>query len=402
MKKEELLVHYWQLPKEIFVSLNFGFHNKLCKTIQTKIKDNNKNCFYKILDCPKWHAQRIFTQFNRMTITELEKLRKFAGIDKEEVEQNIETIGCHEDGTIIQNPILPFKIKDLTYVASHLMFDGSYRDKRGCYFYAYEPSLVEYHRERLSKFGEVPINFIEGENQLYFSYTIGFIAKKALEIETFKSTKTYLSNKLKKLAKENKNIADEIVKALIIDEGIVEDKIEAELANERLIKSLYDVLNNHYNLTKITSRTRDIDFKLKPEWKYTCSVWNLGFSASSFQDLYNSIFPLPIKYKNENLEFLFKRQTRGFNQRKVGETRKLIVKSLLGSPKTIDELAKELLVKQTTIRAHLKGHQNIKNPLISLRIVDKIGEKILRRGGYAKAGIYGITNMEKAEEFIKE
>lgn len=395
---EYLLVHYWQLPEDIFINLKSDFHNKLCETIQIKQK-NKKNCFYKILDCPKWHAQRLFTQFTRLTIKELEKLRKFADVTKDETEKNIADIGCHEDGTIIKNLKLPFQMKDLFYVASHLMFDGSYRNKKGCYFYAYESSLVEYHKKRLNAFGDVPINLIEGENQLYFSYTIGYIVSKILEIETFKSTKCFLSGKMKELAKENKELVDEIVKAMIVDEGDVEDKIEAELANQRFVNDLYEIINPYYKLTKITTRTRNIDFKIKPEWNYNSTVWKIGFSAASFQDLYKSIF-LPIDYKQENLEFLNKRQTKNWNQRKVGETRKMIVKSLLESPKTMDELAKELLVKQTTIRAHLKGHPTIKNPLVKLGIVGKVDEKILRRGGYCKVGIYGIMNINKAKEFL--
>jgi len=398
--KNELLVHYWQMSEWLFVSLKKDFHHKLCKNIQEKLNSSKKNCFYKILDCPKWHAQRIFTQFNRMTITELEKLRKFAGIDKTQIEQNIESLGCHEDGTIIKNPKLPFNMKDLFYVASHLMFDGSYRDKRGCYFYAYEPSLVEYHRERLSKFGEVPINFIEVENQLYFSHTLGYISKQILEIETFKSTKTYLSEKMKKLAKGNKILADEIIKALIIDEGRIDDKIEAELANEKLVNNIYKVASFYYKLTKITSRTREIDFKVKPEWIYNSTVWKINFCANSFKELLNSISPLPIDYKEESLKFLVELQSRDYNQRNVYETKKLIVASLLKSPKTIEELAKELLVKQTTIRAHLRGHPTYSEDLISLGIIEKIDEKVLRRGGYAKAGIYGIRNINKATEFL--
>jgi len=35
-----------------------------------------------------------------------------------------------------------------------------------------------------------------------------------------------------------------------------------------------------------------------------------------------------------------------------------------------------------------------------LGIVDKINEKLLRRGGYAKVGIYGIVDINKAKEFL--
>ncbi len=401
MKDENcLLVHYNQLPNDLFISLKPEFHDQFCSIIQRKINYKFKNCFHKILNCPKWHAQRLFTRFNRFTLGELEILREFSEISKEEVEANIETIGNHEDGTIIKNLKLPFNMKDIFYVASHLMFDGSYRDKKGCYFYSYEKTLTDYHKKRLGEFGDVPINFIEGENQLYFSYTIGYIAVKTLEIETFKSTKCYLSEKMKILAKENKILTDEIVKALIIDEGGVEDKIEAELANERLVRDLSNVFGNFYSLTKITSRTRTIDFKNKPEWTHTTIAWKIGFSSTSFEELYKSIFPLPIDYKSRSLNLLHKLKNRNYNQRKTNETRKLIVSSLLESPKSIGELSEILLVKQTTIRSHLRGHPTYRESLINLGIIEKVNEKLLRRGGYAKVGIYGIKDINRANEFL--
>lgn len=395
-----LLVHYWDLPNDIFISLNPDFHRKLCLLIQEKINYKFKNCFYKILNCPKWHAERLFNREIRFTLKEFEILRNFSKINKEEVELNIETIGNKEDGSIIKNPKLPFHLKDIFYVASHLIFDGSFRFKKGGYFYAYENSLVEYHKERLSKFGEVPTNFLEKENQLYFSYTLGYIASKILEIETFKSMKCNLSKKFKSLAKENKILVDEIVKALITDEGDVEDKIEIELANQNLINSLYEIISTYYKLTKLSSRTRYIYFKENPTWNHILNAWKFGFSAKSFKDLNNSISPLPINYKEENLKFLIKRQDSGIH-RKTNETKKLIVKSLLENPKTIMELAKQLVVKQTTIRAHLKGHPSYRDSLINLSIVNKINEKILRRGGYAKVDIFGIKNLEKAKNFLK-
>lgn len=402
IEKEDMLIHYWQMPKNVFISLKPEFHDKICIKIQDKLDNYHKNCFYRILECPKWHAQRLFTGINRMTIAELETLRKFSEISEEEVELNIETIGSHENSTIIKNPKLPFQMKDLVYVASHLMFDGSYRDKKGCYFYAYEPSLVEYHKKRLSVLGNIPINLIVHENQLYLSYTIGYIAKRILEIETFKSTKTYLSKKLKKLCKASKEITDEIIKALIIDEGAVTDKIEIELANERLIEDIREVTQKYYDLNELSTRTRKINFKNNPKWTRVSSVWKIGFSANCFKELNKSIQPLPIHYKKDNLIALVARQSRGYNQKKMLETKKLIVKSLLDCPKTIDELAKQFLVKETTIRAHLKGHPTYTKSLVGQGIVNKIEEKILRRGGYAKVGVYGIIDMNKANEFLNK
>lgn len=401
MDDENLLIHYWHLPKNIFVSLKDDFHKIFCEIIQKKLNSKYKNCFYTVLKCPKWRAQRLFTKFNRFTIQDLEILREFACISKQEVEQKLEAIGNYESGTIIKNPKLLFHMRDLIYIASHLIFDGSYREKYDGYFYSYEKSLTEYHKKRLSIFGEVPINFLEKENQLYFSYTISYISSKMLDMNEFRSTKCFLSDKFKKLCKENKSLCDELIKALIIDDGYIEDKIESELANEKLVKDIQEVVEIYYKINKILSRTRIISFKENPKWKYNLISWKISFSASSFKELYASISPLPIEYKENNLKFLFDRQNRKFNQRKAYETKKLIIVSLLVKPKTISELSKELLVKQTTIRAHLKGQLNFNKSLINLGLVQKVGDRILRRGGFAKAGVYGIKNLEEAKNFTE-
>ncbi|MBI2672045.1 ArsR family transcriptional regulator [Candidatus Woesearchaeota archaeon] len=67
-----------------------------------------------------------------------------------------------------------------------------------------------------------------------------------------------------------------------------------------------------------------------------------------------------------------------------------LVQVLQGSPKTVNELANELQVTQSTIRSHLNGHPTYAESLIKSKRVVKTGEKILRRGGYAKVNIFGI------------
>lgn len=383
-------MHYWQLPNNLYISLNSDFHKKLCSVIQKKVGYPYKNCFHKVLNCPKWHAQRLFTRFIRFRLNEFEILRKFAEISREEVEINIETIGNHEDGTIIQNPKLPFHMKDLFYVASHLMFDGSFRFKHGCYFYSYEDSLTNYHKERMNSFGNVPTNLVKKENQLYFSYTIGYIAAKVLDIKTFKSKTCQLSEKFKLLAKEHKTLTDEVIKALIIDEGSIEDKIKIELANKKLVKDLSEIIREHYNLTKPISRQR-YNISFKGLWNHNLSVWGINFSAKSFEELCKSISPLPIDYKQEALEFLSRLQNKNYIHRKHGETKKLITASLLKSPKTFFELSRELHIRQTTISAHIR----------KLPFIKKVGEKILRRGGFTRVSIHGIKNIPEAQKFLE-
>ena len=400
--KEDLEVHYWQFPEELFILLNDEFHEDFCNKIQIKLNSKLKNCFHKILNCKKYHAQRLFNKEIRFTIREIGILRKFIEIPKEELENNIETIGNHEDGTIIKNPKLPFSMKNIFYVASHLFFDGSFRFKKGGYFYTFEDSLTKYHKQRLSDFGDVPINLIEKENQLYFSYTIAFITAKILDIKNFKSTTSFLSEKMKSLAKKYKVLSDEIIKALITDEGSVEDKIKIELNNKRLIEDIHEVLSKYYKLRPISSRTRHKSLeKNKSQYKEVSTSWKLKIDADSIKELYNSIQPLPIEYKQEAFKSLYERKQRIWYQRPTGETKKQIVKSLLTKPKSVLELAKELNVRNGTIISHLKGHPTYSESLIQLGIANKISNKELRRGGYTNVDIFGIVDRKKAQNLLK-
>ena len=89
---------------------------------------------------------------------------------------------------------------------------------------------------------------------------------------------------------------------------------------------------------------------------------------------------------------------REWKRRKPKETKKLIVKSLLEKPKSVLELANELCIKNGTVLSHLKRKTN---SLMSLEIVKKVEERILRKGGYAKADIFGIANQEKARKYLE-
>ncbi len=399
---DELLIHYYELPGDIYISFKDKFHNKLRSLAQAKTKHYFKNCFYKILNCPKFHAQRLYNKDIRFNLKEFELLRENLKISKEEAEKYIENIGNHEDGTIIKNPKFPFKLQNIIYVASHLFFDGSFRLNKGNYFCTYDEGLLEYHKKRLKQFGDVPINFIEKENQLYFSYTLGYIAKYILNINTFNSTSCFLSKKIKDLTKKYKLLADEIIKALILDEGSIEDKVKIELANERLVKDLYEIMSNYYKLRTITYRKRFIRFKNNPTRAYISNSWHLAFASENIKELYKSISPLSISYKEDALNLLTKRRFKKGQSLKKGITKKLIVKLLLKNTKTLYDLSNELNINMNSLSRHINGgNPTYSTPLNELGITKKVGEKILKRGGYAKSNIYGIANKEKALNYIK-
>ena len=398
----DLDIHYRQLPQDLYVSLNEEYHSILIKKILEKVNYDKSDCFCIFLDCNQLHSSRLFTRKIRFTIKELRIISSFVGISNKEIETNIETLGNKEDGTKIRNPRLPFNMKDLFYVASHLMFDGSFRNKKGGYFYTYSEDLLEYHKNRLKNFGDVPLNFISKENQLYFSNTIGYIASNILDIEDFRSLKVYLSPKFKRLARDNKVLLDEFIKAMIIDEATVNDAIRIELGdNERFVMDIREIVCYCYKLNKISHRQRATNFtEGNSSWSYFKKFWNIEFSTSSFKLLYESISSLPISYKQISFEGLYRRKSRMWFKRNAKETKKLIIKSLLEKPKSILGLCIELNVGRKAITSHLNGAPTYSQSLIDNGIVTVIGERLLKKGGYAKENVYGIKDEDKAKEYI--
>ena len=76
MSQQNLLISYWQLPQEIYISLIPDFHKEFCSIIQNKLNCKYKHCFHLIFNCPKWKAKRLFNRKVRFTIEKLEILRE--------------------------------------------------------------------------------------------------------------------------------------------------------------------------------------------------------------------------------------------------------------------------------------------------------------------------------------
>ena len=173
---------------------------------------------------------------------------------------------------------------------------------------------------------------------------------------------------------------------MLIDEGAIEEKIEVELCNKKLIEDLYSILKDHYILRPISTRKRFSGY----HWDRgdLSESWNLNFSIKSCSLLYKSISPLSIVYKEKNLQLLFKLKERKytFNSKQIKED---IIKTLSESPKTIEEIAQSTIMHRSLIRKYLYGKVNGSN-LLELGIIEKCGEKILRKGGFTRAPIFQL------------
>ena len=68
----------------------------------------------------------------------------------------------------------------------------------------------------------------------------------------------------------------------------------------------------------------------------------------------------------------------------------------------VAETYSPIILLQPESMPSVKGHPNYRTPLMKLGIVEKVDEKILRRGGYTKVGVYGIKDIVMAQEFLKK
>lgn len=390
------------MPDGILIELKPEFCKDFCRTILEMEGLSTKLDFGKILGIPGWKGARLFNSDNRFPVKALEKLRMryFSGSDKfsiENIERNIISIGTHADKRVY-NPIFPFKLFDLVYIYSHLIFDGSASFKCS-YFMAPQNELLLYHKKRLQALGNVHTNFIEKEKQLYIPWVITFIVKDILEVNSFKSLEAKIPNDLKRLAMKNKKIANEIIKAAIIDEGWIEDRIGFSISNGELCRDIWEIANSHYEVGRFPIKPRErVGITNKTLLDYT---WR--FSSKSVKDICKNII-FPLSFKQKALEFIVQRQSRGWYKRKPNKTRKLMIKSLLESPKSTMELACELNIRSTSVSNLINGvHQKTQNTdgLSELGIVrfykfrkNKKGERT------GKSKVYKISDKCKAYKFL--
>lgn len=404
----KLEFHFNDLPSGVLIELNPDVRRHLCKTAISVCKYKSKGDLGKILNIPSWKARRLINCENRFPVQWLEKLMRICaskfrvGFSVEMVEKNIKSIGLHSDNRFrIYNPTLPFKLKDLVYVWSHLVFDGSATPKSGSYFMVPQHELLKYHENKLQVFGDVPTNLIEKEKQLYIPWTLVYIVIEIFKPNSFRSLDARVPNMIKNLAIKFKEIADEIIKAALIDEGWIYDKINFGIANEKLSRDVWEITKAHYKVGRFPTKPRTrigISGKCLNDWKWT-------ISNKSADGLFNSIKPLPIPYKNETLNFIIRRHNRSWYKRKPGETKSLIIKSLLRSPKTSKELAFELDIMISSISNLINGvHSRSQNTtgLKELGIIGIIGHKNHPACGAAgRSLVYGIIDKKKANNFLE-
>ncbi|MBI5061315.1 MAG: hypothetical protein HZB67_03295 [Candidatus Aenigmarchaeota archaeon] len=396
--------HFNDLPQDILVELEHTFHKELFSTFMKSKGLKSKISLGDALNIPPWKAPRLIDGENRISVGLLELLRlSCQNIDAEKfssenVEKNISSLGTHADKRV-HSPKFPFRLADLVYVYSHLIFDGSAR-RKGTYFMAAENELLKYHRNRLQDFGKVETNFIEKEKQLYIPWVLAYLVKKIFSVNSFKSLGAIIPSELKNIAIDKKEIANEIIKAAIIDEGWVEDKISFAISNEKLCKDIWEIAKAHYGVGNFPEKPRErigITGKKVSEWRWI-------ILSKSMKDFYENI-ELPLSHKQERVKFAVKRQSREWYKRKPNETKKLIIQSLLKSPKSIKELSFELNVRTTSILNLINGiHCRTQNTdgLKDYEIIGILEYRTNTKGERTgKFPIYYVIDKDKAEEFVK-
>ncbi|MBI4894947.1 MAG: hypothetical protein HY831_00500 [Candidatus Aenigmarchaeota archaeon] len=354
--------HFNDLPRDMYVELDKDFRERLLRTATASIGLNTKTGLGKILNTYDEQVLKIWREETRLTINQLDYLRKICIFSVEEVEKSIKSLGIRSDNKRrIYNPKLPLLLKDLVYAYSHLVFDGCV-SKRYSYFLAFEKELLDYHKIRLGNFGKIEIKFFEKDKQLYLPHVIIHIIKEFLNPNSFKSLEATIPEELKELAIKDIEIANEIIKAAITDDGWVEDMVSFSVSNKQLSRDVWEISKAHYEVGKFPEKPR------------------------------------------ERIEFTIKRQNRKWYRRSIGETKKLIIKSLLEKPKSTKELCFELDVRSTSILNLMNGiHCKSQNTygLKELNIVDILEYRTNTPGERTgKFPIYFIKNKTEAEKFM--
>ncbi len=394
-------IHFNDLPKDIYVELKDDFREKLFRTAISSIGSKSKTSLGKIFNTHDTQTLRLWSQETRLTIEQLEKLQEITKVTTEDIERSITSIGIRSDNKKrIYGPKLPFSLKDLVYVYSHFVFDGCV-SKKYSYFMAVEEKLLEYHRSRLQNFGGVNTNFSENDKQLFIPRTLVNIIKDLFNVNSFKSLEATIPVKLKTIAIENKEIANEIIKAAITDDSWVEDKVSFSVSNERLSRDVWEITKTHYTVGKFPEKPRiriGISGKDAIEWK-----WSI--LSSSLSDFQRNI-KLPLTHKQERIDFAVKRQNREWYKRKPNETKKLIIKSLLEKPKSIKELCFELNVRTTSIQNLINGIHCSSQNTFGLKELGIVGILEYKRNTpgerTGKFPVYTIVSNEKARKFCEQ
>jgi len=253
----------------------------------------------------------------------------------------------------IKDPKLPLKISPyFTSIISHLYFDGSVpEDGKGTYYNQKDEKIMNDFISKVKKvFGDVQYSLARdhrGVLKCRIPRIIGEICKHIYRVDSFGTFDSRISKKIFNLSKEHK-IA--FILTAILDEGSItyDGQIFFGVSNKLLCEDIKKICNQIGLETNPVKRRLDSNH-------YYIYIKSLS-KVSDYIHLFKKKYPLiSLRYKEERLEYYFEIQKHpGLRTKKGGNDRKRrILSSLKEGDKTVNQLAKELLILPRSIRRHL-------------------------------------------------
>lgn len=316
-----------------------------------------------------------------ISLIDLKKICDAIDVNMNDLQEYVIELKTSSRSGVIKNPKLPLSVVPETFaILGHLLGDGYGGENGNCaYVNTRKEALYNFVCKLTKAFGDVEYSINLKHNRVIISKIVPKILKKYFQISDFRSSKSYITQKVFDASKE---CLAEFVKAIIIDEGRIADSgIQIELsANKELTK----------NIQKICEKGLG----------YTCSSSGKSFfiSCQSFPKVLEDMKDLIIIEKQKMFTKWFSRKSRKWYNRKRGVTKKEIVKLLLKKQMSTKELASEIGIKNDAVRTQIIGyHLNGKHipGLLDLNLIE------IKRMGRKDTRIFGIKNEDKVIKFMR-
>lgn len=347
------MIELSDFPDDVYVAVKDTFRKKIFDKAAEKCGSRNKLAHSLGVDhssFSEWYnGFRIKNGRKgerRAPIGAYKKVLEIIDMNFLELTSKIISYGAYH-GKQITNPKFPIsESMHLGHIIGCLFGDGSggeVKEQIPSYCNTSKEARFAFIEALRRSFGNVPINHLPKHSVVFFSKAISKILLHYYKISSFK---TFESKIPKAFLSKPKEFLIGIIKGFTIDEGSVKsNKIELCSGNQILLNGILNICKAlDYHCSEIM------------RYNFTRGVYYFCVYSDSMRKFYSDINQnLIIPKKDEYLRFNLLRQTHGWNHKKVGETRSIILNKLRTKPMTVRKLEFCTGIGASTIRDfHLK------------------------------------------------
>jgi len=348
-------IHIWDLSNMPKINIAVDIKDPLKDEIKDKITNQISLLARELKVKPARLYEYFIWKISAIPLNILLAISNKLQISKQKIEKNIIMYKqLHVPfRNSIKNPKLPIKISPyFTSIVAHLFFDGSMpRDGKGTYYNQKNKEIMNIFIKKINHiFGEVSYSLKKdhrGVLKCRIPRIIGEVCKHFYNIDSFETFKAKIPKSIFKL---NQNHKIAFILSAILDEGSITygGQIGFGICNKLLCKDVKKLCNQvGLKTTKVKQKSRSnyYYFYIKSKDKL--------LKLANFANKKNPLIFL--SYKKERLGYYFKiKKYPGLRTKEGGNLRKKrILEALKEKPKSVNQLAVELLIPPRSLRRHL-------------------------------------------------